>query len=194
MADRVKDHVAAQDRASHVSPELIQKHFRKIHDLATELKELSAELNTAFKTAKSDGVPIDALKMARKLHKMDSLKAQQLLNQVAHIGRVLGMPFATQLSMFGQPADTAVSAEAAQEQRNFDAMETGRACGRDGGSKTLNPYEPGTEEHTFWLKGWGAGDEARFKAAKATGTDVKKPRAKKAATRVTGENGAPLLQ
>jgi len=184
----LKEDVAEQDR-SNVPPEVIQRHFRAIHKLATDLKDISSQLQTAFKTAKSDGVPIDALRMARKLHKMDSLEAQHLLNQVAYIGRVLGMPFATQLQMFGNQ-EPEVSDEAAEEQADWDAMETGRAVGRDGGSKTLNPYDPGTRSHTFWLKGWTAGDEARFKAAKASGTDVKKPRGK----RLTGEKGAPLLQ
>jgi hypothetical protein len=136
-----------------VSPELIARHYAQIGSAlkaskaADEVaKKKRSALQNAYKAAKSDGCPVDAMKQARRLDEGDHAEA---ILHFKDVGRVLEV-VESDLPLF---RDITIPPP-------VNAYLAGRQAGREGGPADQNPHTPGSEEFTRWDEGHRSGIEA----------------------------------
>lgn len=140
-----------------VPDDLILSHMGKVDRTARDMDKAKEAYDqakgvhqSAFKSAKEAGVPIDALKAARKLMKRDAGKVVQ---EFAMVGRILTLAKhdlgADQLDLFGGISATTLAA--------VDAKQQGLMAGRNGEPAENNTHKPGTKEFTDYAEGWAAG-------------------------------------
>jgi hypothetical protein len=132
---------------------VIQRHYAQI---GTALKASKAAdeaakkkrsaLQNAYKAAKSDGCPVDAMREARKLDEGDHAEA---VLHFKDVGRVLEI-VDSELPLF---RDITIPPP-------VNAYLAGRQAGREGAPADQNPHQPGTEEFVRWGEGHASGVEA----------------------------------
>jgi hypothetical protein len=150
---RSKTNGAAPGRghnSGEVPAELIQRHYASIgtalkaSKAADEVaKKKRAALNNAYKAAKTDGCPIDAMKEARKLNDGDHAEA---ILHFKDVGRVLEVT-ESELPLF---RDITLPPP-------VNAYLAGRQAGREGAPADNNPHTPGSEEFVRWGEGHASG-------------------------------------
>ena len=133
-----------------VPAELIQRHYDQIgvalkaSKAADEIaKKKRAALSNAYKAAKSDGCPVDAMREARKLNEGDHAEA---ILHFKDVGRVLEIT-ESELPLF---RDITLPPP-------VNAYLAGRQAGREGAPADQNPHTPGSEEFVRWSEGHASG-------------------------------------
>lgn len=136
-----------------VPAEVIQRHYAQIgaalkaSKAADEVaKKKRAALQNAYKAAKSDGCPVDAMKDARKLNDGDHAEA---ILHYKDVGRVLEITD-SELPLFREitlPPPV-------------NAYLAGKQAGREGAPADSNPHPPGSEEFVRWGEGHQSGVDA----------------------------------
>lgn len=155
-----------------VPDDLILSHMAKVDRTAREMDKIKEAYDqakgvhqSAFKAAKEAGVPIDALKAARKLMKRD---AGEVVQEFAMVGRILTLAKhdlgAGQLDLFGGISAATVAA--------VDPKQQGVMAGRGGEPAENNPLTPGTEEFVAWAEGWEAGQQENREKFKRGGASL----------------------
>ena len=136
-----------------VPPEVIQRHYAQIgtalkaSKVADEVaKKKRSALQNAYKAAKSDGCPVDAMREARKLDEEDHAEA---VLHFKDVGRVLEI-VDSELPVF---RDITIPPR-------VNAYLAGRQAGREGAPADQNPHPPGSEEFVRWGEGHTSGIEA----------------------------------
>src|SRR5690242_399258 len=144
-----------------VPAEVIQRHYAQIgtalkaSKAADEVaKKKRAALQNAYKAAKSDGCPVDAMKDARKLNEGDHAEA---ILHCPDAGRVLEVTD-SELPMFREitlPPPV-------------NAYLAGKQAGREGVPADSNPHAPGSEEFVRWSEGHRSGVDAAVESFRPT--------------------------
>ena len=136
-----------------VPGEVIQRHYAQIgtalkaSKAADEVaKKKRAALQNAYKAAKSDGCPVDAMKQARQLDEGDHADA---ILHYRDVGRVLEV-VESDLPLF---RDVTIPPP-------VNAYLAGRQAGREGAPPDQNPHTPGSEEFVRWGEGHTSGVDA----------------------------------
>jgi hypothetical protein len=151
--------------AHNVRPEVFLKHYRSIRDCSSAHKATGSDLSLAKKSAKSDGVDLDALRMLEKLAKLDGDEADLILRHLSAYAQWAEMPWGSQAELFGMPK---VPPEEAQKQREYEAAEEGKRAGKAGEPRENNRYsEPGSPEFVAWDKAWKKASAAFNREQKA---------------------------
>lgn len=133
-----------------IPDEVYERHLKKIDQTAKamdkaklEFDQKKGEHQSAFKSAKSDGLNTDAIKLARKL---DSLDAGQVLLDYSETGKILKLmrsPLSVQMSLFDITLPKDVQA----------AMD-GKAAGKMSAPRDTNPHAAGSPEFVEWDQCW----------------------------------------
>jgi hypothetical protein len=147
----------AEARSHNVPPDVFLRHYREIRDLKDAQADAAAAVARAKKSAKGAGIDLDALKMLEKLASLDTDEAEMQLQHLQIYAKWIDLPVGMQGDFFGQPE--AVSAEAAQEQREWAAGDEGLQAGRAGHERDTNPHTAGSAEHVAWDKAWAKGNK-----------------------------------
>ena len=147
-----------------IPAEVIQRHYAQIgtalkaSKAADEVaKKKRSALQNAYKAAKSDGCPVDAMRQARKLDEGDHAEAVLHFKEV---GRVLEV-VESDLPLF---RDITIPPP-------VNAYLAGRQAGREGAPAVQNPHEPGSEEYVRWSEGHRSGADAAAESFR-TGASV----------------------
>lgn len=156
-----KSAAAANEKAGkntgEISDEAAGRHILLIEAAETEWQEArdkAAELQGVYrnrlKVAKSDGMDIDALKLAFKIKRRQTGEVISEQRGIARYLQLMGCPLGHQWSLFEEPdADGA----------KLDATARGEQAGREGADRDSNPYNPGTPDWFAFNNGWQAGQD-----------------------------------
>lgn len=147
----------AEVGSHNVRPDVFLKHYRNIRDLKAEQKDAAAAVARGKKAAKNDGIDLDAMKLLEKLADLDTDEAELLMRHLREYAKWIELPVGMQTTMFGEPEPATVSAEQAQEQREWAAGEAGATAGKAGHEREDNPHDAGSPEHVAWDKAWSKG-------------------------------------
>lgn len=141
---------------SNVTKATVEEHARKIFaqqarvtEAAEELKSIRADLSAYYKSAKGDGVNIDAIKSVGKMRKRDASEIRTEQRDIRRYLSVLAPSHAKQLDMFVNWGG-AVS----------DPDAEGFAAFKNSEPVSNNPYQAGSEDAQKWDGGWHRGEEA----------------------------------
>ncbi|WP_343711883.1 hypothetical protein [Inquilinus sp.] len=152
MARRLKEATDQPKRG--VNRDVVISYDRKIGEAQSRLDDARGEVGQFNKQFNDIGGNTQALKLARKLKRMEPVKAQAFwkeLNQ--YVG---DLQVFAQADMFDDntitPADTA-----AAEKRNEVAEAQGKQAGLDGANLDSNPYAEDDPARPFWANGWREG-------------------------------------
>lgn len=134
-----------------VPDEVYDRHLKKI-DLTAKALDKAKEVydqargvhRSAFKAAKDDGVNIDAVRLARKLDKLDLGVVATDYSDTGRVLRLMKSPLAEQLNLF---ADVAPPAP-------VNPVLAGEHAGKNNAPSDENPYSPGSEPFQMWHDGW----------------------------------------
>jgi hypothetical protein len=121
--------------------------YEAARDLA---KTRKGELGTIYEAAKEDGCNIDAIKEARKKHKLDHLTVAQDYEDMGFVLRRMKSPLAEQLNLF---------APAVRDEETNVAI-AGELAGRRGDSIDENPHDVGTAYFVTWRAAHERGQKA----------------------------------
>lgn len=136
-----------------VPDEVYERHLSKINSTEKSMEKAKVEYDqakgvhqSAYKSAKNDGCNIDAIRLARKLDKMDH---GAVVIDYADVGRVLNLmksPLGdTQLDLFGSMVSSP-----AKESPSL----AGAHAGKNGERRDGNPFMPGTAEFQEYDASW----------------------------------------
>jgi ribosome modulation factor len=121
-----------------------------LYDRAAEIaKKRKSELGNIYAGAKDDGCDIDALKVARKLHKRAHADVAAEYSATGDWLRLMHSPLAEQLELFKTP----------DWPEPVNANLAGYRVGRAGGSVDECEYQPGSETFASWRVGYDLGQE-----------------------------------
>jgi hypothetical protein len=149
----------AEARSHNVPPATFLKHYRDIRDLKDARDDAAMALARAKKSAKNDGIDLDALKMLEKLSKLDVDEAEMQLKNLRMYAAWIELPIGSQIDMFGKPEPAAVDAKDAAEQAEWQAGGDGYKAGEAGHQRDTNPFSAGTAEYVAWDKSWARGNK-----------------------------------
>jgi len=152
MARRLKEATEKPKRG--VTREVVLSYDRKIGEAQGRLDDARGEVGQFNKQFNDVGGNTQALKLARKLKRMEPVKAQAFwkeLNQ--YVG---DLDVFAQGDMFDQNTTTAADS-ADGEKRNEVADAQGKQAGLDGANLDSNPYAEDDPARPFWSKGWRDG-------------------------------------
>ena len=113
-------------------------------------KTRKGELGQIYEAAKADGCNIDAIKEARKKHKLDHLTVAQDYDDMGFILRVMKSPLAEQLNLFAKP----------ERDEETNVAMAGELAGRRGDSIDENPHDVGTAYFVTWRAAHERGQRA----------------------------------
>lgn len=144
------------NQADGVPDEVYDRNLKNIERTAKAMEKAKEVYDSArgahrdaYREAKDDGCDIEAIKLARQLHKQDH---GIVITTYSNTGRVLALmesPLAEQLDLFAnlQPA-----------REKVDAPTQGLRAGRAAEPRSNNPYPPGSEEYQAWDSQWLVGE------------------------------------
>jgi hypothetical protein len=178
-----RDEQSLAEASTHnVPPAVFLKHYRTIRDLRQAHAETGTAIARAKKSAKNDGVDLDALKMLEKLADLDTDEAELQIKHLQIYAQWLELPIGMQLNMFGQPEPATVDAQAAAEQREWAAGGKGYEAGEAGHERETNPHEAGSAEFVAWDKSWTRGQKVWLSSQRKIAAEMGK--------KANGTNGA----
>ena len=143
-----------------VPDEVYERHLSKIESTAKAMDKAKEAYDqargvhqNAFKAAKEDGCNTDAIRIARKLDKLDH---GAVVIDYADVGRVLTLmrsPLGSgQLDLFG-------GISAPEKAATVDPAAQGLRAGRAAEPAENNPHPPGSAEFQAWAENWAAGQK-----------------------------------
>jgi hypothetical protein len=150
----------AEARSHNVRPETLQKHYRTIRDAMSAHKDTGMAVARAKKSAKADGVDLDAFKLLQQLADLDTDEADMRLRNLVRYAKYIELPLGTQVDMFRDPATAAASDDAKAEQREWEAGDAGKKAGAAGHQREDNPHQAGSREHVAWDRSWSKAHKA----------------------------------
>lgn len=128
--------------------EASEKEWQEARDKAAELQGV---YRNRLKVAKSDGMDVDALRLAFRIKRRQTGEVISEQRSVGRYLQLMGSPLGFQWSLFEQPdADGA----------KLDATARGEQAGREGVDRDSNPYDPGTPDWFAFNNGWATGQDA----------------------------------
>jgi len=149
----------AEAQSHNVGPEVLLKHYRVIRDAAAAHKDTGMALARAKKSAKSDGIDLDAFRLLEGFAKLGTDEAEIRHRNLLRYAKWLDMPIGMQADMFGDKSYATVPDKAKEEQAEWAAGDAGRTAGRAGHERDTNPHAPGSAEHASWDRSWKAGNK-----------------------------------
>lgn len=156
---RVKKRGIGDNSGDHRVPdEVYERHLSKINTTEKAMERAKAEYDqakgvhqNAYKAAKNDGCNTDAIRLARKLDKMDH---GAVVTDYADVGRVLNImrsPLGSeQMDLFGSISAPAVEVDVALQGLN---------AGKNAEPIDNCPYPAGSENYVMWRDNWEKGQE-----------------------------------
>jgi hypothetical protein len=127
------------------------EHAEAVYDRAQDqAKSRKGELRQIYAAAEEDGCNIDAVKEARKKHKLDHATVAQNYADTGRVLRIMKSPLAIQLQLF-EPVDWSPETRAALE---------GELAGRRGDPIEQNPNTPGSPAFQAYDAAWRKGQKA----------------------------------
>jgi hypothetical protein len=160
----------AEARSHNVPPETFLRHYREIRDAKSAHADTGMALARAKKSAKGDGIDLDALKLLEKFADLDKDEAELQLTHLRLYAEWIELPIGTQLDAFGQ--HTRPSEAETQKQRDHDAQLAGEGAGRAGHQRQDNKHPPGSSLHVAWDKGWLKGNKTWLAGQKSLAGDL----------------------
>jgi ribosome modulation factor len=150
------ENAKAKEPRNNVTESLVLLHLSKI--IAAEQKKDTAvaNLRTARKAAKGDGVDLKTLDAVRHLASLDEHEITAGFNSIAQYSKFLSVPLYSQFDLFDSPA-------AAEEAVNERAFHKGIKAGKFGEGPEKNPYDPTSVAGQEWARGWGEGQAILMK-------------------------------
>jgi hypothetical protein len=164
----------AEARSHNVDPETFRRHYREIIELKKQHAETGMAVARAKKTAKANGIHLDALKEAEKRDKMDADEREVFDRRCADYARWLNMPIGSQTEMFGGP-EKFVNDEGLAEHKEWEAGEGGAQAGKAGHQRDGNPFSAGTAEYVAWDKAWTKGNKSWLKGQEKIAAEMAIP-------------------
>lgn len=174
MAKKLSDDAAP--KKPNLSPDTFLEYYREIRRERVKLEEQSGAYRMVRKRAKNAGVDMAAMALMEALARLDSEDAALRLKQLGYYGQLAGLPWATQMDLFGNYDAPKPTEKSLETQAHFDAEEDGRFAGAGGDSDTLNPNPAGSPLHAAWSTGWHNGKAFFDRRKEAEGSEVKRPR------------------
>jgi len=162
----------AEAATHNVPPEVFLRHYREIRDCAGAHADTGMALARAKKSAKASGIDLDAVKLLQKLTDLDTDEAAMQLRHLGIYLRWLEAPIGTQFNFFGDSDTPQPKAEARQQQKDWQAGQTGLEAGRHGEQRDQNPNKPGTSAHVAWDKAWLRGNRQWLKGQEKIAADL----------------------
>jgi hypothetical protein len=160
----------AEARSHNVRPDVFLRHYREIRDCKTAHHDTGMALARAKKSAKGDGIDLDALKLLEKFADLDTDEAEMQLSHLRQYAAWIELPIGTQLDAFGQ--HKAPSLAETEKQRAHTARSDGEAAGKAGHERGTNRYGPGTAGYVAWDKGWLKGNKTWLAGQKSLAGDL----------------------
>lgn len=157
---------AADPKHNGADPDTILRHKSIIAQALIQQAQANSLVQTAYKRAKADGCPVEAMKLERKLQKMDTDELNKLYVDAVRVAEFSGRPLGFQALMFGaasgdKPTESAASAYAISE-----AEQAGYTDATQSAPVDNNPHAPGTPMAAAWSKGWHAGRDFMERSGK----------------------------
>jgi len=121
-----------------------EANWREARDRAAELQGV---LRNRYKVAKNDGVDVDALKLAFKIAERSSGEVVSEQRNVGRYLRIMGAPLGTQWNLFPAEGESANGT-------GMDPELQGQHAYGNNEPEDNNPFDPGTEQHVDWQRGW----------------------------------------
>lgn len=160
----------ATARSHNVPPDVFLRHWREVRDCKSAHHDTGMALARAKKSAKTDGIDLDAFKLLEKFAELDTDEAEMQLRHLRQYADWIELPIGTQLDAFGQ--HTRPSEAETEKQRAHTARSDGEAAGKAGHERQTNRYGPGTAEHVAWDKGWLKGNKTWLTGQKSLAGDL----------------------
>lgn len=144
------------DTASNLTPETFSGFYSEWMEAKRRRESAVAAERLVLDRAKKAGVPIKAMKELEQERTDGSEAAELHQKDKLRLGQWMGMPLYTQATMFsGEPASARTSSADIQR---VHAKDAGYETGKAGGERVDdNPFDPGTEQHVEWDKGYMEG-------------------------------------
>lgn len=147
-------------------PDTILRHKAIIAQALTQQKQANSLVQLAYKRAKADGCPIEAMKLELKLQQMGADELNALYSGAVRVAEFSGRPLGFQSLLFGaaggdKPSESAASAYALSE-----AEQAGYTDATQNAPVDNNPHAPGTPMAAAWSKGWHAGRDFMERSGK----------------------------
>jgi len=143
----------AEARKSNVPDEVYIRNWDSITEAALavaviekDLKQAKGVMQSRYATAKADGCNIEAIKVLRKMEKIDIDELDHDLKTVARIAGIVGSPI----------AETSLMALLGEVDK-VNYYTQGFTAGKAGDNADTNPHTPGSEPFEKWAKGWRDG-------------------------------------
>lgn len=157
-----KSAAAANEKAGkntgEISDEAAGRHILLVEAAETEWQEardkaveLQGVYRNRLKVAKSDGMDIDALKLAFKIKRRQMGEVISEQRGIARYLQLMGCPLGHQWSLFEEPDSDGAK---------LDATARGEQAGREGADRSNNPYQPGSADWFAYNNGWQTGQDA----------------------------------
>jgi hypothetical protein len=162
----------AEARSHNVPPDVFLKHYRTIRDCKKAHADTGTAVARAKKSAKGDGIDLDALKTLEKLADLGTDEAEMQIRHLQIYAGWLKLPIGMQLAMFGEPEAATVDAKTAAEQREWEARDMGSSFGRAGHERGTNPNLVGSAEHAAYDRGWLEGHKIWLKGQKKIANEM----------------------
>ena len=164
---------AKAERKSNVPDEVYIRYWDAItvadaavRELEKRLKQAKGVRSSCYSTAKSDGCNIEAMKILRKMERIDIDELDTDMKMVARIAGLVESPIAETCLM-----------KLVEDVDKVNYYTQGFTAGKAGDAAETNPHTPGTEPFEKWAKGWVDG-QAKL-AQDAFGKKPKKQKASK---------------
>jgi hypothetical protein len=180
-------HSLAEARAHNVPPDVFLRHYREIRDCKSAHHDTGMAVARAKKSAKADGIDLDALKLLERFADLDTDEAEIQLRHLRQYAAWIELPIGTQLDAFGPPKQPP-SPEARQQLLDHGAGESGYTAGQAGHERGNNPHEAGSSQHVAWDKQWLRGNKLWLKGQKSLAGDLAR---NAAGSNGTGRRGRP---
>lgn len=136
-----------------VSPALVKTHHEKLDGIEDRLAKtktaydkVKGEHRAAYAVVKQDGIDVDALKLARQLHKEDHGIVVTTYAKVGDYLAAIKSELATQMDLF----------QSLEIQPPKDAAMAGVHAFKNKEPRSNNPYKQGTEEYVSFDNAWMA--------------------------------------
>ena len=162
----------AEASSHNVPPEVFLKHYREIKQAKDDHADTGMAVASAKKSAKNDGIDLDAFKWLEKLAKLDPDEAEMQIKHLQTYAGWLKLPIGTQLAMFAQPEPATVDAKAAAEHAEWEARDQGSAEGKAGHERGDNPNLLGSPEYAAYDRGWLEGNKLWLKGQKQIASEM----------------------
>lgn len=154
---------------------LVLKHRRALMFARAAKDDANAAIKARIKSAKDDGIPVQALEAALKLGRLDPQEARQLYVDTGRMFEAMWPGVLGQKDLFDsvEPATADEHAEVNRAEISLAGMLAGR-IGETG--QRDHRYEPGTAEAQAYERGWLRGNDSAFEEPfPGNGTDGETP-------------------